>query len=82
MDHSEDAQKVTCRTLTAAIFIVSVLASLKLLDPYYLIFEKAKVVPGFQIWRLATSFLLTGGFGIIFVPYTGTILYLVLETHV
>lgn len=58
------------RTIAAAIFVESILVAVQLLGPELLVFDAYSVFPGMQIWRLVTSFCLTGGLGIIFVPYT------------
>ncbi len=59
------------RTLATAIFVTSVLARVKLISGYWILFHESFLFafPP-QVWRLVTNFLIAGpGLGIIMDPY-------------
>ena len=69
MDQFWAAPPVT-RTLAAAIFVESLAVAAKALGPHRLIFAWPYILKSFpEVWRFATSFLITGGIGIVLVPY-------------
>jgi len=69
MDGFWAAPPVT-RTVAAAVFVESLAVALGLINPSRIIYHSyfiLKFPP--EIWRFFTSFFVTGGIGIIFVPY-------------